>query len=509
MVDDCILQMDGIVKEFPGVTALNNVSMSVKRGEIHALVGENGAGKSTLMNILGGIYPHGTYSGNVVYDGKLCIFKNIMDSEKMGISVIHQELALIPRLTIYENIFLGNETSKNGIVNWNECIVKSLGLMKKVGLQESPKSLIANIGIGKQQLVEIAKALAKDTRLLILDEPTSALNDADSDKLLQLLIQLKKGGITCILISHKIHEIVRVADSITILRDGKTIETLDCQKDDISEDRIIKGMVGRELTDRYPKRNSPIGKKYFEVKNWSCSHEQQPDRKVVDNVSFYVKRGEVVGFAGLLGAGRTELAMSIFGQTYGKNARGEVFKDGVKINTKTVVAAIKSGIAYLSEDRKKYGLVLINDIKTNVTLVNLDKISKNYVINRNEEIVQVQKNIQALNVKCSSIKQRTLNLSGGNQQKVVFAKWMFRDSDILILDEPTRGIDVGAKIEICKIINGFAEQGKSIVIISSELPEIIGMCDRIYVMSDGKLKGELDKNHVTQENIMKLIVGQV
>jgi putative multiple sugar transport system ATP-binding protein len=325
--------------------------------------------------------------------------------------------------------------------------------------------------------------------------------------LLQLLLQLKESGITCIMISHKIHEVVKIADSITVLRDGKLIETLDCRNDDISEDRIIKGMVGRELKDRYPKRNFPIGEKYFEVKNWSVFHEQQPDRKVVDDVSFYVRKGEVVGLAGLLGAGRTELAMSIFGQTYGNNIHGETYKEGKKINTKTVVGAIRNGLAYLSEDRKKYGLVLINDIKANVTLVDLKRISKNAVINRNEEIVQAQKNVKALNVKCSSVKQLTLNLSGGNQQKVVFAKWMFKDSDVLILDEPTRGIDVGAKFEICKLINSFVEQGKSIIIISSELPEIIGMCDRIYVMSEGKLKGELDKNQATQENIMKLIVG--
>jgi putative multiple sugar transport system ATP-binding protein len=499
--------MQKITKVFPGVTALKDVSMDVKRGEIHALVGENGAGKSTLMNILSGIYPHGSYAGDILYDGNPCVFKSILDSEKIGIGIIHQELALIPRLTIYENIFLGNETSKSGVINWNECIIRSRELMKTVGLEESPRSLIANIGIGKQQLVEIAKALAKNTGLLILDEPTSALNDSDSDKLLQLLLSLKEKGLTCIMISHKIHEVVKIADSITILRDGKVIETLDCKKGAVSEDYIIKGMVGRELTDRYPKRNFQVGDKYFEVKNWSVFHEQQPDRKVVDNVSFFVRKGEVIGLAGLLGAGRTELVMSIFGQTYGRGICGEVLKEGEKINTKNVAAAIKNGIAYLSEDRKKYGLVLNNDIKTNITLVDLAKISKNSIINRNEEVVQAQKNVQILNIKCSSIRQRTLDLSGGNQQKVVFAKWIFKDSDILILDEPTRGIDVGAKFEICKIINGFAEQGKSIIIISSELPEIIGMCDRIYVMSEGKLKGELDKSQATQESIMKLIIG--
>jgi putative multiple sugar transport system ATP-binding protein len=508
MPDDYILRMKNITKTFPGVAALKAVSLDVKRGEIHAVVGENGAGKSTLMNLLGGVYPFGSYSGDIEYNGQICEFKSVLESEKRGIAVIHQELALIPRLPIYENIFVGNEQAKNGIVNWNECIVKSMELLKRVGLNESPKSRVIDLGIGKQQLVEIAKALSRDTRLLILDEPTSALNDQDSEKLLELLKQLKASGITCIMISHRIGEVVKIADSITILRDGKTVERLNKAEGGTSEDRIIKGMVGREIFDRFPRRNSKIGEKFFEIKNWNVFHDQQPDRKVIDNVNLYIRKGEVVGLAGLMGAGRTELGMSVFGQSYGRNISGEVYINGKAANAKTVSGAIRNGIAYLSEDRKQYGLVMISDIKSNISLVNLDKVSKNGVINTSEEVIQARKGVEALSIKCSSVKQKLMNLSGGNQQKVVFAKWMFRDSDVLILDDPTRGVDVGAKYEIYKLINKFVEEGKCILFISSELPEILGMCDRIYVLSDGKIKGELDKGSMTQESIMKLIVKE-
>lgn len=506
-MSDTILEMRNITKTFPGVKALDNVNFKVKDGEIHALVGENGAGKSTLMKVLSGVYPFGTYTGDILYKGKVCEFRDIKDSEKLGIVIIHQELALIPYLSISENIFLGNEQAKSGIINWNETITHTRELLKKVGLNESPTTLITNIGVGKQQLVEIAKALSKKVQLLILDEPTAALNEDDSQNLLNLLLEFKKQGITSILISHKLNEVSKVADSITILRDGATIETLSTSKDKISEDRIIKGMVGRDLIDRFPKREVNIGDVLFEVKDWNVYHPLHDERKVIDNVSFNIRKGEVVGIAGLMGSGRTELAMSIFGRSYGKRISGRALKNGKELHLTSVNKAIDSGIAYVTEDRKNYGLVLINDIKQNVTLANLCKISKNNVINENQEVVEAENYRRKLNIKCSSIIQKTVNLSGGNQQKVVLSKWIFAEPDILILDEPTRGIDVGAKYEIYTIINQLAMEGKGILLISSELPEILGMCDRIYVMSEGKISGELRREEASQEKIMKYVIN--
>ncbi|OPJ60041.1 multiple monosaccharide ABC transporter ATP-binding protein [Clostridium oryzae] len=506
-MSDIILEMRNITKTFPGVKALNDVNLKVKKGEIHALCGENGAGKSTLMKVLSGVYPHGTYTGDILFNGNLCEFKNIKSSEELGIVIVHQELALIPFLSIAENIFLGNERGKRGIVDWNETTKQTKELLGKVGLTEKPNTLIMNIGIGKQQLVEIAKALAKKVKLLILDEPTAALNEDDSENLLNLMLELKKQGITSIIISHKLNEISKVADSITIIRDGQSIETLDTHKDHITEDRIIKGMVGRELTNRYPTRQAKIGEKIFEVKNWNVFHPILDDRKVIDNVSFNVKKGEVVGIAGLMGAGRTELAMSLFGKSYGKKISGQTLIKGKEIHLNNVNKAIENGLAYVSEDRKEYGLVLIDHIKANTTLANLRKVSNGFVINENEEIVQTEKLRKDLKIKCSSILQKTGNLSGGNQQKVVLAKWIFTEPDVLILDEPTRGIDVGAKYEIYSIINQLAAEGKAVVIISSELPEILGMSDRIYVMNEGKMVGEIDGKEASQEKIMRFIIS--
>ena len=505
---DFILEMKNISKIFPGVKALDNVNLQVEQGEIHALVGENGAGKSTLMKVLSGVYPHGSYDGDILYQGNLCMFKDIKQSESVGIVIIHQELALIPYLSIAENIFLGNEQAKNGIIDWNATITNTGELLKKVGLNESPNTLITNIGVGKQQLVEISKALSKKVKLLILDEPTAALNENDSENLLELLLELKNQGISSILISHKLNEVSKVADSITILRDGKTIESLDMKKDEVTEDRIIKGMVGRDLTNRYPKRDPNIGEIIFEVKNWNVYHPLHEDRQIIDNANFHIKRGEIVGIAGLMGSGRTELAMSIFGKSYGKKISGQVFKDSKEIHLNNVNKAIEHGIAYVTEDRKTYGLILIDDIKRNTTLANLFKISKHYVVNENEEIVKTEEYRKKLNIKSTSILQKTVNLSGGNQQKVVLGKWMFAEPEILILDEPTRGIDVGAKYEIYTIINKLAMEGKGILIISSELTEILGMCDRIYVMSEGKITGELSGKEASQEKIMKYVISQ-
>jgi putative multiple sugar transport system ATP-binding protein len=507
-MEDVILEMKNITKTFPGVKALNNVNLQVQQGEIHALVGENGAGKSTLMKVLSGVYPHGTYSGEIHYKGKLCEFKDIKESEKLGIVIIHQELALIPYLSIEENIFLGNEQGKHGLIDWHATTMRTQKLLATVGLKELPSTLVTNIGVGKQQLVEIAKALSKEVQLLILDEPTAALNEDDSDNLLKLLLEFKKQGISSIIISHKLNEISRIADSITVLRDGATIETLNVREDHITEDRIIKGMVGRELTDRYPKRDAVIGDVIFAIKNWNVYHHLHSERKVIHNINFHVRQGEVVGIAGLMGAGRTELAMSIFGRSYGQKISGQIYKNGTEIQLKNVSQAIDQGIAYVTEDRKQYGLILNDDIKKNITLANLKSIAKNSVIDENEEILVAEKSRQQMNIKCSSILQNTVNLSGGNQQKVILSKWIFTEPDILILDEPTRGIDVGAKFEIYSIINNLVKAGKGIVFISSELTEILGMCDRIYVMSEGKITGELTGQEASQERIMKYVMSK-
>ncbi|HNO95035.1 MAG TPA: sugar ABC transporter ATP-binding protein [Anaerolineales bacterium] len=505
-MSEVILEMRNITKTFPGVKALDNVSFSVERGEIHALVGENGAGKSTLMKVLSGVYPHGSYEGEIYFEGRECQFHDITQSEEVGLVIIHQELALIPYLSIAENLFLGNERAKYGIIDWNEAILRTKELLNKVGLHESPDTLITNIGVGKQQLVEIAKALAKKVKLLILDEPTASLNENDSEKLLELLLQFKENGIASILISHKLSEVSKVADSITILRDGATIETLDCHKDKITEDRIIRGMVGRDITHRFPPRESRIGEVIFEIKDWNVYHPQHEDRKVSNNVNLNVRRGEVVGISGLMGAGRTELAMSIFGRAYGTRISGKAIKDGKEIDISTIDKAISNGIAYATEDRKAYGLVLIEEIKDNITLANLEAIAERGVINEPKELTVTREYRDKLNIKCSSILQLALNLSGGNQQKVVLSKWLFSNPDILILDEPTRGIDVGAKYEIYTIINQLASEGKAIILISSELPEVLGVCDRIYVMREGKIVGEMPAAEASQEIVMKHIM---
>ena len=501
-----LLEMKNITKTFPGVKALDNVNLQVEEGEIHALVGENGAGKSTLMNVLSGIYPYGTYEGDIIYDGEVCEFHTIKDSERKGIVIIHQELALIPYMTIGENMFLGNERGTKLKINWNETNDLAAKYLKTVGLKESPQVLIKDIGVGKQQLVEIAKALAKNAKLLILDEPTASLNEADSKALLELLLKFKKEGMTSIIISHKLNEVSFVADKITVIRDGATIETLDKEKNDISESRIIKGMVGRELSDRFPKREKHIGDVMMEVKDWTVYHPLYAERKVVDNVNLNVRKGEVVGISGLMGAGRTELAMSLFGKSYGDNISGQLFINGKEVHLNTVQDAIKHKLAYVTEDRKGNGLILSNPIKINTTLANLDAVSSHSIIDKDKEYGVAVEYKDKLKTKCPTVEQNVGNLSGGNQQKVLLAKWMFADPDILILDEPTRGIDVGAKYEIYCIINQLVAEGKSVIMISSELPEILGMCDRIYVMNEGKIVGELEGSEATQEIIMSHIL---
>ncbi len=502
-----LLEMKNITKTFPGVKALDNVNLQVEEGEIHALVGENGAGKSTLMNVLSGVYPYGSYEGDIVYDGNVCEFHTIKDSEEKGIVIIHQELALVPQMSIGENMFLGNERGKKAAINWNETYKEADKYLKMVGLTESSHVLIKDIGTGKQQLVEIAKALAKHARLLILDEPTSSLNEQDSKALLDLMLEFKKQGMTMIIITHKLNEVVYVADKITVVRDGSTIETMDKATDHIDEDRIIKGMVGREITDRFPKRSGvKIGDINMEVKDWTVYHPLYTERKVVDNVSLNVRKGEVVGIYGLMGAGRTELAMSIFGRSYGSEIKGTLMIGGKEVTLKNPREAIDAKLAYVTEDRKGNGLVLSNPIRVNNSLANMSGVSNRGVIDVDKEYAVAVEYKEKLKTKTPTVEQNVGNLSGGNQQKVLLAKWMFTDPDILILDEPTRGIDVGAKYEIYCIINDLVAMGKSVIMISSELPEVIGMSDRIYVMNEGRFMGEMKASEATQENIMACIV---
>jgi putative multiple sugar transport system ATP-binding protein len=503
---ETILEMRGISKTFPGVKALDNVNLTVRDREILGVIGENGAGKSTLMKVLSGVYPHGSYAGDIHFLGEERRFASIADSEEAGIIIIHQELALIPMLSIAENIFLGNEQAKGGVIDWSQTEVKARECLKKVGLKEPPSTLITNIGVGKQQLVEIAKALSKKVRLLILDEPTASLNERDSDALLNLLLEFKGHGISSILISHKLNEIMKVADRITILRDGSTVETLDCGETKVSLDRIVSGMVGRSMSDRYPKRTSSIGDVLFEVKDWCADHPEHSGRHVVKNVNLSVRKGQVVGIAGLMGAGRTEFAMSLFGQSYGRNVHGQAYLGGQEIDVSTVGKALKNGLAYVTEDRKQYGLVLMEDIRENISLANLAGISRGTVVDPVREISVAEDFRRRLRIRCSNIFQEAVNLSGGNQQKVVLSKWLFTGPQVLILDEPTRGIDVGAKYEIYTIINQMVAEGRGVILISSELPELLGVADYIYVMDEGAIIAEMPVAEASQEKIMTAIM---
>lgn len=499
-----ILEMNQISKEFTGVKALSDVNFKVKKGEIHCLIGENGAGKSTLMKVLSGVYPYGAYQGDIVFEGSVQQFNKISDSVNTGIVIIYQELALFPDLTVYENIFAGNEVRHGSIVDWNQTIVKAKELLRKVKLDVNPETLVRDLSVGKQQLVEIAKALSKNVKLLILDEPTAALNEDDSENLLELLSDLKNQGITCIMISHKLKEVIHIADQATVLRDGRTICTLDASRGEVSEATIIKNMVGRDIEDIYPKRTDKrFGERIIELKNWSA-YNVTLGRQVVKDVNLHVKKGEIVGIAGLMGSGRTELALSIFGNPKSYKLQGDLLLDGSSKKFKHTRDAIKAGIAYVTEDRKGDGLFLLQDIKSNVSAANLHGVATNGVINDNEEIKVGNGYKTSLNIKSSSIEQLVGNLSGGNQQKVSLGKWLFVGPKLLILDEPTRGIDVGAKFEIYTIMNKLISEGMSIIMISSELGEVLGMSDRVYVMAEGEIKGELAVEDANQEKIMQL-----
>lgn len=503
-MNEFILEMKNITKLFPGVKALDDVNFKVKRGEIHCLIGENGSGKSTLMKVLSGVYPYGEYTGDIIFNGEIQKFSSISDSERVGISTIYQELALIAEMTVYENIYLGHEIKKGKLIDWNETITQAKEMLKKIRLNINPATKVKDLGVGRQQLVEIAKALSKDVSLLILDEPTAALNEDDSENLLNLIRELKEQGVTCVLISHKLKEVIAIADTITVLRDGKTISSLDSAEKKVSEGEIIKHMVGREIDDIYPKREKKkLDETIFEVKGWGA-YDPKIGREILSGIEFNVKKGEIVGIAGLMGAGRTELAHSIFGNASGYDLKGDLYIMGEKKNFKNPKEAINAGIAYVTEDRKGNGLILIDDIRSNISIANLIHLSNQGILNKNEEIKIANEYKTSLNIKTPSIEQKVGNLSGGNQQKVSLGKWLFVMPNLLILDEPTRGIDVGAKFEIYTLMNRLVDQGMSIIMISSELPEVLGMSDRIYVMSEGRIVGEMTSKEATQENIMKL-----
>ncbi|WP_455383527.1 ATP-binding cassette domain-containing protein [Salinispira pacifica] len=505
-----ILEVRNLTKDFPGVRALDNVTFRVRRGEIHCLCGENGAGKSTLMNVISGVHPHGSYEGQVLFHGREAHYKSVRDSEKDNLAIIHQELALSPYLTIYENIFLGHVKPKFGVINWARIIVDSKQYLKKVGLTDEPDTIVSKMGVGKQQLVEIARALSKKVELLILDEPTSSLNDAESEQLLKLILELKNEGITCIMISHKLNEILEIADTITILRDGKTVNSYNVREAEVSEAVLIQDMVGRDITHRFPEKTHTVEDSVvFEVRNWNVYHPEYPDYMVVKDASFKLRKGEILAFCGPMGAGRTELMMSVFGRSYGSRCSGTILLNGQEQTFHTPRDAMEAGVAYVSENRKELGLILIQDVKTNITNSSLKKISRSGIINRDQEIHEAEKYRKTLSIKTPSIDQLVRNLSGGNQQKVVLSRVLMVDPSVFIVDEPTRGIDVGAKYEIYTILNNLAARGKSIIMISSEMPEAIGMADRIYVMNDGRIKGELSRDEATQEKIMTMALRKM
>ena len=499
-----LLELRHVSKTFPGVQALQDVSFDVREGEVHALIGENGAGKSTLMKILSGVHPHGTYGGEIVLDGQVRKFAGLRDSERAGIAIIFQELALIKQMTIAENVFLGAEITKApGVIDWNETQQKTLSALKAVGLKLSPATRVADLGVGSQQLVEIAKALAKDARLLILDEPTAALTGSEADTLLRILSGLRSSGVTCIYISHRLREIARIADRITVLRDGKTVLT--DEKTAMPEERMVRTMVGRALTDLFPRRHFRAGETVLEVRNWSVRSPVTGELALRD-VSFEARKGEILGIAGLMGAGRTELVSSIFG-AWGSNESGELWLSGSKVSFAGPREAIQAGLALVSEDRKRQGLVLGMDVKENSTLASLARIARLGVIDKNEEIKRSGRYVTELRTKTPSLEQKVGNLSGGNQQKVVLAKWLLTAPKVLFLDEPTRGIDVGAKVEIYNIMNGLVEQGVCVVMVSSELPEVLGMSDRILVMHEGRLTGSFPRAEASEERVMRYATG--
>ncbi len=512
-MEDAILRMEQITKVFPGVKALDQVSLSVARGEIHAICGENGAGKSTLIKVLSGVYPAGTYEGSVVIDGEKYEFSNTGDAEKQGIVCIHQELELIPDLSVGENVFLGKYPLKRGLIDWSEINARTGKLLEQVGLaadRESgersvkPDDIIKKLGIGQKQLVEIAKALARNARILILDEPTAALTESEVDILLSILNELRQKGITCIYISHKLDEVMRIADSVTVIRDGHSIGS--SAIGEITKKDIITMMVGRELKNLFPYQDHKRGEVLMEIQDFSVQDPDNHERNLINNVNLKVYRGEILGISGLMGAGRTELFASVFG-AFPSKKEGKIIIENKEAVIKSPVDAINHGLALVSEDRKRYGLVLGMDIKENTTLASLGSISRLGIIDPNDEIYRTTELIEKLKTKTWGVEEKAKNLSGGNQQKVVLQKALLTKPKILILDEPTRGIDVGAKFEIYKIINQLVDDGVTIIMISSEMEEILGMSNRIVVICQGRVNGEFTAEEATQEKIINAAIG--
>jgi D-xylose transport system ATP-binding protein len=503
---DVILDVSHVTKTFPGVTALSDVSLQVRRGEIHGLCGENGAGKSTLVKILSGVYPHGTYEGSITFQGEELRFeqKSIRAAIEAGIAIVYQELTLIPKMTVGENIFLGKEPVEGRRINRSRLYAQSRDILAKYGLDILPQARVMDLGVGKQQMAEIAKALSEDAKLLILDEPTSALTQTEVLKLMEILQGLKAHGVTCIYISHKLEEFFGITDRVTVLRDGKLISTMETK--DASTEKLVKLMVGREMTDRFPPSQRTPTEVILSVRGLHAEDPSIPGREILKGVDFDLRRGEILGIAGLMGSGRTELVTTIFGE-YATITAGSIVFEGKEVHIGSARDAMDQGISLVPEDRKQLGLVLIQSVLKNVALPNLNKFSAFMRIDKQAELHETEKYAKSLAIKAPSLSVAVDNLSGGNQQKVVIAKWLMSAPKVLILDDPTRGIDVGAKFEIYKLMNELAAQGMAIIMISSELEEVIGMSDRVVVMCEGRSNGVLARSEATQERVMTLATG--
>ncbi|MGD0706982.1 MAG: sugar ABC transporter ATP-binding protein [Anaerolineaceae bacterium] len=506
MEDEIILDFQHVTKQFPGVVALNDVSFSIHRGEIHGICGENGAGKSTLVKILSGVYPHGTYDGVVYYDGEELKLgqSSIHEAVKKGIAIVYQELTLVPTRTVGENVYLGKEPTDHIGINWNKVYADTQDILKRYQLDVDPRAVVNYLGVGKMQMVEIAKALSENARVLILDEPTSALSKAEVEKLMEILRTLKQHGITIIYISHRLEEFFQITDRVTVMRDGKIITTQETK--DVTQNELIKYMVGREMKERFPKGNRKPGDVIFEVEDLEAVDPNNSERKVLNGVSFNVRKGEILGIAGLMGSGRTELVTTLFGE-YGVITKGEIRINGKPIKPRSARNAINSGLSLVPEDRKKMGLVLIQNIFRNISLPNLDQFAKFFRIDANAERQASTQQAKSLTIKAPSLEVLAETLSGGNQQKVVISKWLLSKPEVLIMDDPTRGIDVGAKYEIYKLMNDLAEKGVAIIMISSELEEVMGMSDRIMVMCRGHSTITLPAAEADKERIMALATG--
>ena len=506
MNNDVIFDFQNVTKRFPGVVALKDVSLKIRRGEIHGICGENGAGKSTLMKILSGVHPNDSYEGTIIYDGRELDLGNssIRQARDEGIAIVYQELTLVSRMTVGENVYLGNEPKENGAINWNKVYADTREILTKYKLDVEPLAIIKNLGVGKMQMVEIAKALSENAQVLILDEPTSALTEAEVDKLMEILKTLKEHGVTCIYITHKLEEFFEITDQVTVLRDGEVVTTQPTE--DLSMEKLVKYMVGREMKERFPEGHRNPGDVVLEVKDLNAEDPNRSGHKILNGVSFNLRRGEILGIAGLMGSGRTELVTTLFGEM-GKVTEGTIRLNGKEITVKNATDAIKLGLSLVPEDRKGQGLVLGQTILQNLSLPNLAQFSSFFRIDKNAELSASLEQAKNLAIKTPSLHVACNSLSGGNQQKVVIAKWLMSNPKILIMDDPTRGIDVGAKFEIYKLMNDLAEQGVSIIMTSSDLVEVLGMSDRVMVMHEGSSRGILDISEATQEKVMALATG--